>query len=67
MNTKALALLLATSTALSALPLTASADWRSDLPAFRIGLLGGENEADRLRNNDCLRVALEERLGIPVE
>ena len=42
-------------------------DWRADMPVFRIGLLGGENEADRLRNNDCLRVALEERLGIPVE
>ncbi|MFN4100981.1 MAG: phosphonate ABC transporter substrate-binding protein [Pararhodobacter sp.] len=42
-------------------------DWRADLPVFRIGLLGGENESDRLRNNDCMRVALEERLGIPVE
>ena len=41
-------------------------DWRSDLPEFRVGLLGGENEADRLRNNECFRVALEERLGIPV-
>ena len=67
MKAKALATLLVASTALSALPLTASADWRNDLPAFRIGLLGGENEADRLRNNDCLRVALEERLGVPVE
>lgn len=45
----------------------AAADWRSDLPVFRVGLLGGENEADRLRNNQCFRVALEERLGIPVE
>jgi phosphonate transport system substrate-binding protein len=52
--------------ALSATPLAAQ-DWRQDLPAFRIGLLGGENEADRLRNNDCMRVALEERLGVPVE
>jgi phosphonate transport system substrate-binding protein len=42
-------------------------DWRAELPVFRVGLLGGENEADRLRNNDCLRVALEERLGVPVE
>lgn len=67
MKTKALALLLATSTALSTLPLTASADWRSDLPVFRVGLLGGENEADRLRNNECFRVAMQEELGIPVE
>jgi len=42
-------------------------DWRADMPAFRVGLLGGENEADRLRNNECFRVALEEALGIPVE
>jgi len=67
MKTKALAALLVTSTALSAFPLTASADWRSELPVFRIGLLGGENEADRLRNNECLATALSERLGIPVE
>lgn len=37
------------------------------MPVFRVGLLGGENEADRLRNNECFRVAMEERLGIPVE
>lgn len=67
MKTKALAALLVASTALSALPLTASADWRSDLPVFRIGLLGGENEADRLRNNECMGTALSERLGVPVE
>lgn len=67
MKTKALACLLAASTALSALPMTASADWRSEMPSFRVGLLGGENEADRLRNNECFRVAMEERLGIPVE
>lgn len=52
---------LATSTA------AVAQDWRSQLPVFRIGLLGGENEADRLRNNECMRVALEERLGVPVE
>ncbi|SDW55588.1 phosphonate ABC transporter substrate-binding protein [Roseicitreum antarcticum] len=60
--------LIAASTALTALSSAAVAqDWRADLPTFRIGLLGGENESDRLRNNDCLRVALEERLGVPVE
>ncbi len=37
------------------------------MPEFRIGLLGGENDADRLRNNACLEDALEERLGVPVE
>lgn len=67
MKTTTIAALLVTSTALSTFPLTASADWRSDLPVFRIGLLGGENEADRLRNNECLATALSERLGVPVE
>ncbi|SCC82344.1 phosphonate ABC transporter substrate-binding protein [Saliniramus fredricksonii] len=45
----------------------AHADWRDEMPTFRVGLLGGENEADRLRNNECFRVAMEERLGVPVE
>ena len=34
---------------------------------FRIGLLGGENEADRLRDHACQKAYLEERLGVPVE
>jgi len=42
-------------------------DWRSEVPVFRIGLLGGENEADRLRDNACLDAYLEERLGVDVE
>lgn len=53
--------------AVSAFAATAQADWRDDLPVFRIGLLGGENESDRLRNNECWRETLEEALGIPVE
>ncbi|MFT5869959.1 MAG: phosphonate transport system substrate-binding protein [Paracoccaceae bacterium] len=43
------------------------ADWRTEVPVFRIGLLGGENEADRLREHDCQKAYLEERLGVPVE
>lgn len=42
-------------------------DWRAQLPVLRVGLLGGENEADRLRNNECMRAQLAERLGVPVE
>jgi len=42
-------------------------DWRDEVPVFRIGLLGGENEADRLRDNACLDAYLEERLGVDVE
>ena len=55
--------LLATTTLAGA----AAADWRQEMPVFRVGLLGGENEADRLRNNECFRATMEERLGIPVE
>lgn len=54
-------------TALAGATATFAQDWRTEMPVFRVGLLGGENEADRLRNNECFRVAMEERLGVPVE
>jgi len=31
---------------------------------FRIGVLGGENATDRLRSNECLRVHVEDLLGV---
>lgn len=34
---------------------------------FRIGILGGENEADRLANNECLIDRYEALLGVPVK
>ncbi len=34
---------------------------------FRIGLLGGENEQDRLRNTTCLKERMEAVLGVPVK
>ncbi len=34
---------------------------------FRVGILGGENEADRLRDRACLRERLENALGVPVK
>ena len=67
MTKNILAVLLAGSTALTATSSFAESDWREEVPVFRIGLLGGENEADRLRENECLRVFFEERLGVPVE
>lgn len=45
----------------------AAQDWKSELPVFRIGLLGGENEADRLRRNECMVTQLTEKLGVLVE
>jgi phosphonate transport system substrate-binding protein len=54
--------------ALTAMSTTATAqDWQSEVPAFRIGLLGGENEADRLRRNECMVEQLGEVLGVPIE
>ena len=35
-----------------------------DLKEFRIGILGGENEADRLRNFQCMVEKLPEVLGV---
>lgn len=59
---------LLTSSILSlALAMPALADWREELPVLRVGLLGGENEADRLRRNECFEVKMEERLGIEVQ
>lgn len=52
-------------TALSA-PVHAQ-DWRQYMGTFNVGLLGGENEADRLSRNECMVEQLEERLGVDVE
>jgi phosphonate transport system substrate-binding protein len=38
-----------------------------DIEVFRVGLLGGENEADRLRDNACMVEQLGEILGVPIE
>lgn len=45
----------------------AAADWRDDFGSFNIGLLGGENEADRLRRYDCMQSLVEDALRVPVE
>ncbi len=68
MSKISLAALLAGATALTSTAVFAQdADWREEVPVFRIGLLGGENEADRLRQHACQEAYLEERLGVDVE
>ena len=42
-------------------------EWRQEVKEFKIGLSGGENEADRLKNYECYRAYLEEKLNIPVK
>src|SRR3546814_520787 len=51
----------------SSSPAQAADDWRKQVPVFRVGILGGENEADRLKNYACFKDIMSERLGIPVE
>lgn len=46
---------------------SASADWREEVPAFRIGVLGGELAGLRLEDHACLKTATERALGVPVE
>lgn len=49
-------------TALVALAVGAAAN-AADLKEFRVGILGGENEADRLRNYACLSDHLKKEFG----
>ncbi|MCW8085898.1 phosphate/phosphite/phosphonate ABC transporter substrate-binding protein [Sabulicella glaciei] len=39
--------------------------WAAQVPQIRVGLMGGENEADRLARFDGLRALLEERFEVP--
>ena len=41
-----------------------AADWSAEVPVFRIGILGGENEADRLKNYACWEEIVEKDLGV---
>lgn len=62
MGAAALALAFATADAA-----TAQDAWKSEVPKIRVGILGGENEADRLTNYACFKDMLEADLGVPVE
>jgi len=48
---------------------TASSAFAGSQPIteFRVGILGGENEADRIANNTCLAKRFEAVLGVPVK
>ena len=49
--------------ALIAMGASATVSFAEDINEFRIGILGGENEADRLRNYQCLADHLKETFG----
>ncbi len=57
---------LLTATALTAI-LASSAFAQDAITEFNIGILGGENAQDRLTSTECLRVAMEKELGVPVK
>jgi phosphonate transport system substrate-binding protein len=59
---KTLLLSLIATTALSGAALAQDA-----ITGFNIGILGGENAQDRLTSTECLRVAVEKELGVPVK
>ena len=50
--------------AVSMLAMAASAAHAADVKEFRVGILGGENETDRLRNYQCLVDQLKPVLGV---
>ena len=58
---KKLLLALAATTALT------GATRAEGITEFNIGILGGENAQDRLTSAECLRVAVEKELGVPVK
>src|SRR5436305_13757345 len=41
--------------------------WAAQVPVIRIGLLGGENDADRLARYDPYRKLLETAFGVPAK
>jgi phosphonate transport system substrate-binding protein len=61
MMKKLLSLLAATTT------LAAPVMAQDAITEFNIGILGGENAQDRLTSTECLRVAVEKELGVPVK
>ena len=42
-------------------------DWAKDVPVLRIGLLGGENDADRLARYKPYQALLESTFGVPAK
>ena len=49
-----------------AMPAPGRRAWAQQVPQIRIGLLGGENESDRLGRFEAYRTLLETTFGVPV-
>ncbi|MBI0433610.1 phosphate/phosphite/phosphonate ABC transporter substrate-binding protein [Roseomonas sp. KE0001] len=48
-----------------AMPATGERPWAKEVPQIRIGLLGGENESDRLGRFDAYRKLIEDTFKVP--
>ena len=48
-------------------PAAGKRDWANQIPTLRVGLLGGENDADRLGRYEDYRKLLETTFGVPVK
>lgn len=55
-----------TQDAATAIPTAGERAWKAQIPQLRIGLLGGENESDRLGRYGAYQKLLEETFKIPV-
>nr|HMQ57732.1 phosphate/phosphite/phosphonate ABC transporter substrate-binding protein [Rhizobiaceae bacterium] len=50
-----------------AAPVPPFADWTKEVPVVRVGIIGGENEADRLKRLSCLETKMKDQFGVKVE
>lgn len=48
------------------MPAAGKRDWAAQVPLIRIGLLGGENDSDRLGRYDTYAKLITETFGVPV-
>jgi phosphonate transport system substrate-binding protein len=58
---------LLTATAITAICASSAFAESHAITEFNIGILGGENAQDRMASTECLRVAMEAELGVPVK
>jgi phosphonate transport system substrate-binding protein len=49
------------------MPKQGKRDWAKEIPTIRVGLLGGENDADRLARVDGYKKLMEETFEVPVK
>ncbi|MGG5817642.1 phosphate/phosphite/phosphonate ABC transporter substrate-binding protein [Falsiroseomonas sp. HW251] len=49
-----------------AMPAAGRRPWAQQVPQIRLGLLGGENESDRLGRFEAYRALMEQTFGVPV-